>query len=158
MTDKLEEVVEDFLKDIAVTPNVTTVKKIHAREGEYRDFPDSLDSRIVDALGELGIEKLYSHQAEAVRSALGGKNVVVVTPTASGKTLCYTIPVISQILKDPESRSLYIFPTKALSQDQYHEFYEISRKLGEKIKVFTYDGDTPQSARRAIRKRPTESR
>ncbi|GAH85654.1 unnamed protein product, partial [marine sediment metagenome] len=81
------------------------------------------------------------------------KNVVVVTPTASGKTLCYNLPVLDFILKDENSRALYMFPTKALSQDQLTELYQLVSALDEGIKTYTYDGDTPSSARKAIRKK-----
>jgi len=92
-----------------------------------------------------------------VRHALDGRNVVVTTPTASGKTLCYNLPILHTILQDPSSRALYLFPTKALAQDQLAELHglceEVERHSGEPIGVFTYDGDTPQDARRAIRSR-----
>ncbi|MBP6716552.1 MAG: DEAD/DEAH box helicase, partial [Acidobacteria bacterium] len=112
-----------------------------------------------------GIDQLYSHQAEAVDHAMHGRNVVIVTPTASGKTLCYNVPVLDAILKDPASRALYLFPTKALAQDQLAELHQMAEVIGAQsqaeaqaergehvqIGVFTYDGDTPQDARRAIR-------
>jgi len=104
-----------------------------------------------------GIAQLYSHQAEAIEHALAGRNVVVTTPTASGKTLCYNAPVISRVLQDPSARALYLFPTKALAQDQLAELHELTQEINRAaevaIGVFTYDGDTPQDARRAIRTR-----
>ena len=108
-------------------------------------------------LRERGIEQLYTHQAAAVAHALAGRNVVITTPTASGKTLCYNAPVLSAILRDASTRALYLFPTKALAQDQLAELHELSNQLSQRteqeIGVFTYDGDTPQDARRAIRGR-----
>jgi DEAD/DEAH box helicase domain-containing protein len=104
-----------------------------------------------EALTRRGIERPYSHQAKAVDAALSGKNVVTVTPTASGKTLCYNIPVLDAILKDDASRALYIFPTKALSQDQLAGLYGLIQEAGAPVKTFTYDGDTPQSARTKLR-------
>ena len=116
-----------------------------------------MDERLRDVLRDRGIEQLYTHQAAAVGHALAGRHVVVTTPTASGKTLCYNAPVLSTILRDPSARALYLFPTKALAQDQLAELHELSNRLsrpGElEIGVFTYDGDTPQDARRAIRGR-----
>jgi len=93
------------------------------------------------------------HQAEAFRLAAEGGNVVVVTPTASGKTLCYNLPVLNELLKDPDARAMYLFPTKALAEDQLHEFQEMVDAMGSGIRAFTYDGDTPQDARKAIRER-----
>ena len=86
-------------------------------------FPEALDARLKDVLRRRGIERLYSHQAEAVEAVLAGRNVVVVTPTASGKTLCYNLPVLQTLLGDPEARALYLFPTKALAQDQLDELH-----------------------------------
>ena len=82
-----------------------------------------------------------------------GRNVVVVTPTASGKTLCYNLPVLNRLLGDPDARAMYLFPTKALAEDQLHEFHRAVEEMGADIRAFTYDGDTPQDARKAIRQR-----
>jgi DEAD/DEAH box helicase domain-containing protein len=110
-----------------------------------------------DVLSARGIDRLYTHQAAAITHALAGRNVVVTTPTASGKTLCYNAPVLNAILSDPSARALYLFPTKALAQDQLVELHGISDQLTQSasldVGVFTYDGDTPQDARRAVRGR-----
>jgi DEAD/DEAH box helicase domain-containing protein len=100
-----------------------------------------------------GIEQLYSHQATAAEIAHSGKNVVVVTPTASGKTICYNLPVLNAVLENPDTRALYLFPTKALAQDQLAELHDLAGRLEDRFGVFTYDGDTPSDARRAIRER-----
>ena len=100
-----------------------------------------------------GFEGLYTPPARGLRAVAAGKDVVVVTPTASGKTLCYNLPVLDRILKDPDARALYLFPTKALSQDQLAELHATIEALGADIGTFTYDGDTPQDARKAIRAR-----
>jgi DEAD/DEAH box helicase domain-containing protein len=117
----------------------------------------SVDARLRVALGARGVTQLYTHQAASIELALAGRNVVVTTPTASGKTLCYNAPVLSRALADPASRALYLFPTKALAQDQLAELHELTGELnrasGTDLSVFTYDGDTPQDARRAIRAR-----
>jgi DEAD/DEAH box helicase domain-containing protein len=108
--------------------------------------------RVQDALRARGIENLYSHQARAWELVEQGKNVVVVTPTASGKTLCYNLPALQSLIERPEARILYLFPTKALAQDQLSELEALAKSLPE-MRMFTYDGDTPQDARRSIRSR-----
>jgi len=130
---------------------ITAWKVTPARAGSLVDFPPSVDPRLVGVLKERGIERLFTHQAEAVEAAARGDNFVVVTPTASGKTLCYNIPVLSSLLENPESRAIYLFPTKALSQDQLDELHGLITALDVDIKTYTYDGDTPVSARKAIR-------
>ncbi len=136
---------------------VTAVRAIPARAAVHAPWPDAIDPRLRAALEARGVAELYSHQAAALDHALAGRNVVVTTPTASGKTLCYNAPVLSRILQDPSTRALYLFPTKALAQDQLAELHELSEHInhaaGVEIGVFTYDGDTPQDARRAIRTR-----
>lgn len=97
------------------------------------------------------MHQLYRHQAHAIREVLAGRDVVVVTPTASGKTMCYNLPVLSAILQNDDARALYIFPTKALSADQVSELYELIEAMGVDIKTYTYDGDTPGAARKAVR-------
>ena len=122
-----------------------------AQPPEFSIFPEQLDPRLLEALKSRGIHKLYTHQAAAIHAVLTGNHTVVVTPTASGKTLCYNLPVLDAVLENPENRALYLFPTKALSQDQVAELHELIQVLGVDIKTFTFDGDTPVSARRAIR-------
>jgi DEAD/DEAH box helicase domain-containing protein len=134
---------------------VTATRRLPAVTATYAAFPEQTDPRLRTALAARGIEQLYTHQAEAFEYALAGRNVVTITPTASGKTLCYNAPVLDAILKDPSSRALYLFPTKALAQDQLAELHalaELAMQHGApEIGVFTYDGDTPSDARRAIR-------
>ncbi len=141
----------------ALDPHVTAVRKLPALEAAYAPFPDGLDARLVQALAARGIDRLYTHQADAIDHALAGRHVVVVTPTASGKTLCYNAPVLHRILEDPSARALYLFPTKALAQDQLAELHQMAALVAgegaDPVGVFTYDGDTPQDARRAIRTR-----
>jgi DEAD/DEAH box helicase domain-containing protein len=143
----------------ADTPDlrVTAVRHIPALPAEYAPFPDVLDPRLVRALQARGISQLYTHQARAITHALAGRHVVVTTPTASGKTLCYNAPVLDAVLQDGSSRALYLFPTKALAQDQLAELQRLAGALQSPFEggvgVFTYDGDTPQDARRAIRAR-----
>jgi DEAD/DEAH box helicase domain-containing protein len=126
-------------------------KKLPPVSAQYAPFPPALDPKLVEILKARGIEQPYTHQAEAVQLALENKNLVVVTPTASGKTLCYNLPVLQSLIDEPETRALYLFPTKALSRDQMNEVHDVSTQLERDIKVYTFDGDTPASARRAIR-------
>ena len=150
---RLPSVLDDFIREEKQRGNITTVKIKEPEPATYGDWPALLDSSIVEALQSRGVERLYSHQAQAIESALSGQDTVVVTPTASGKTLCYNLPVLQSVLEDRASRALYMFPTKALAQDQLAELMELDKKVGSDIGVFTYDGDTPSDARRAVRSR-----
>ena len=155
-------------------PHVTTVRRLAPAAAQYLPFPEGMNARLQRALHARGIDQLYTHQAQAIGHALAGRHVVTVTPTASGKTLCYNLPVLDAILKNPSTRALYLFPTKALAQDQLAELQQLSDLLDEhhaepgtrnpgtseprnpgttSVGVFTYDGDTPADARRAIRGR-----
>ncbi len=112
-----------------------------------------LTSGIQRALGARGIERLYSHQARAIQAALAGRHVVVATPTASGKSLCFHLPVLQALAEDPNARALYLFPTKALARDQEAAFRELMAATGVEAGAVVYDGDTPGDARRAARER-----
>ena len=159
LTAALERLAPGRSPDRPDTPElrVTAVRRLPSAAGDYTPFPDAVDDRLRDALDARGIRQLYTHQAAAIEHALGGRSVVITTPTASGKTLCYNVPVLNAILQDVSSRALYLFPTKALAQDQLAELQglceAIGHRSGDQIGVFTYDGDTPQDARRAIRTR-----
>ncbi|HOX26570.1 MAG TPA: DEAD/DEAH box helicase [Candidatus Krumholzibacteria bacterium] len=147
----LAQLLSRLRADPAFLRNVTRWEVIPPAPARHGDWPAALDPRLVAAMRARGCERLYSHQAAAVDQILAGRSVVVETPTASGKTLCYNLPVFDALLKNPETRALYLFPTKALSQDQMHEALEVVRALGVDLKVHTFDGDTPENARRAIR-------
>lgn len=142
---------EEWMRDPA-SP-VRSIRHQPAREGAYAEVPGDIQPLLRKALEERGIRRLYCHQAEAYQHISQGKNVVVVTPTASGKTLCYNLPVLNRLLADPGARAMYLFPTKALAEDQLHEFNSIVEAMGSGIRAFTYDGDTPQDARKQIRER-----
>src|SRR5437016_14228851 len=131
--------------------DVTLDHVIPAREAEYAPLPAGLGPELVAALEGRGIRRLYSHQAEAYAHVRSGRNLVVVTPTASGKTLCYNLPVLQGLMERPDSRALYLFPTKALAQDQLAELGALSSRLPIDVKVAVYDGDTPPGQRTAIR-------
>ena len=132
--------------------NVRALREIPASEGHYAAFPAWMHASIRLVLEKRGIFELYSHQAQAAELVRSGRDIVLVTPTASGKTLCYNLPVLQRIMEEPETRALYLFPTKALAQDQMHEINSLIRDLKADIRAFTYDGDTPDDARQAIRK------
>lgn len=121
-----------------------------AREGRYAPLPAALPPALGDALRGRGIERLYSHQAEAWEAAQAGENLVVVTPTASGKSLCYTLPVAAAAMRQ-QAKALFLFPTKALAQDQVAELLELNRAGNLGLRCHTFDGDTPGDARQAIR-------
>ncbi len=147
----VKAIIEELEQDYTIRPYLTALEYIPAQDARLADFPDWLYQGLINQLKKEGINKLYSHQASALQAIQEGKNIVVVTPTASGKTLCYNLPVLDRIIKEPESRAIYIFPTKALAQDQLGELYRLVEALDKPINTFTYDGDTPVSARSAIR-------
>jgi len=158
----LQSVLDRFSGGMAERPDVpdgwvTAMRRLPARPAQFAAFPQQIDDRLRDVLSARGIAEVYTHQAAAIEHVLAGRNVVVTTPTASGKTLCYNAPVLSATLRDPSTRALYLFPTKALAQDQLAQLHDLSdalaRRTDVEIGVFTYDGDTPQDARRAIRGR-----
>ena len=134
---------------------VTAWRRFPAEPAQFADYPDAVDDRLRAALAAGGIARPYVHQAEAMAHALEGRHVVTITPTASGKTLCYNAPALSAILRDPATRALYLFPTKALAQDQLAELLTLTGRLEEHMSIgaCTYDGDTPQDARRVVRGR-----
>lgn len=147
----LTQLLEWMRSDPAFNANVTCWREIPARPARCAPFPDRLNPALVEAYRRRGVYELYTHQREALDAAMAGEDVVVVTPTASGKTLCYNLPVLNAILEDETARALYLFPTKALSADQVSELYEVVEEAGIPVKTYTYDGDTPVAARKAIR-------
>ncbi len=145
------EYIEQLKNNPYFMANVTSWRVTPARPARYCAFPETLAPGIVDALRRRGINRPYVHQVQAIEAAVAGHDLVVVTPTASGKTLCYNVPVLNAILKDESARALYLFPTKALSSDQAAELYALIEEMDCPIKAYTYDGDTPAAARTAIR-------
>ena len=123
---------------------------IPASAGVYCDFPQALDARLCQALAQRGIGQLYSHQLKAWDYITAGRHTVVVTPTASGKTLCYNLPVLQAAINE-QAKALYLFPTKALAQDQVAELLELNTAGNLGVRAFTFDGDTPADARQAVR-------
>jgi DEAD/DEAH box helicase domain-containing protein len=148
----LGEILDDLLTSPSTGACITATRYFPARAAVTAPFPASLDPRLVEALRDRGIPELYVHQARAYATVEQGGHCVVVTPTASGKTLCYNLPVLQALIAQPDARALYLFPTKALAQDQLAELEQLAKSLPE-MRMFTYDGDTPQDARRAVRAR-----
>jgi DEAD/DEAH box helicase domain-containing protein len=146
-----ETVLDRLLDEPSLARGVIHHEVLPAREAQTVPFPAWLDPRIVHGLEERGIASLYSHQAEAIEAVHAGEDVVVVTPTASGKTLCYALPVLQALAEDPSARALFLFPTKALGQDQVAEFAQLAQAADLRVAAATYDGDTPAPIRSAIR-------
>ena len=151
----IDQIIDVLQRDEKFLSCVTRWEKIPAQEARFRDFPESIDPRLAAAFYKHGIKQLYTHQEQSIKNILNKKNTVIVTPTASGKTLCYNIPVLNEILKNEAARALYLFPTKALAQDQLVELQRVVDLLEDSIsfdiKTYTFDGDTPQTARKSIR-------
>lgn len=147
----VRQLIGKLQNDPAFMDCVTAWKTLPAQEGRYEDLPEGVDPRIAAVLRARGIHRLYTHQAASFRAAREKRDFVVVTPTASGKTLCYNLPVLTSILQNPDARALYLFPTKALSADQAAELYALVEALDVDIKAYTYDGDTQGAARKAVR-------
>jgi DEAD/DEAH box helicase domain-containing protein len=148
----VEAILEKLRRDGGVAGNLVAEHVVPAAEAEWAPFPAALDPSVVAAFRARGIERLYSHQAAAVGAALAGRDFVVTTPTASGKTLCYNAPVLHEaVVSQRASKALYLFPTKALSQDQVAELARVIESGGFGLHAATYDGDTPPSIRRTLR-------
>jgi len=154
LTQKAESV-EEWLDLLRSRPelmeNVTFWHTQPAKPARAVELPSNVHPKLVQALQCKGISNLYTHQASSFQAVQDGRHVVTVTPTASGKTLCYNLPVLQTLLEDDSARALYLFPTKALAQDQVAELQELADLMEVDIKTHTYDGDTPPTVRQAIR-------
>ncbi|MGO4544812.1 DEAD/DEAH box helicase [Paenibacillus sp. 2TAB23] len=146
-----KKTLSEMIQELRGNENIINWTEIEPQEAKAKSIPESVDSRIRSALAKRGIEQLYTHQYTAYETIRKGENIVAVTPTASGKTLCYNLPVLQAIAEDDSSRALYLFPTKALAQDQKSELNEIISEMGIDIKSFTYDGDTAPAIRTIVR-------
>ena len=145
------ETLDRLLVDPAITASVVAHRVLPARPAETRPFPDWLHERLRAGLRARGFGDLYRHQAEAIDALHAGSDVIVVTPTASGKSLCYNLPVLQSVAEDPSARALYLFPTKALSQDQTAELRDLAAAARLELAAAVYDGDTPAPVRSSIR-------
>ena len=149
----IERIVDDLVDAPYTGRCVTHHVTLPGQDARFEEFPDWVASDLRAALESNGIHALYRHQRLAADAVRRGEDTVIVTPTASGKTLCYNLPVLQSVLEEPETRAFYLFPTKALSQDQVSGLQEVIDALGVPVRTFTYDGDTPADARTAIRTR-----
>ena len=155
----LSALLNTWQTDPSIASNIAAWRTFPARPAQFEPFPDDLHSALVDALRAHGIRALYTHQATAWKRARAGQHPVIVTGTASGKTLCYNLPVLDRLLRHPQARALYLFPTKALAQDQKDTLSQLITaniqspisNIHSDIRVATYDGDTPSEARPRIR-------
>ena len=145
------ETLDRLLAEPRIQDALVEHRVLPAREAQVAPFPDWLDKRLVRGLHAQGIEMLYTHQRDALDALHDGRDMVVVTPTASGKTLCYGLPVLQAVADDPAARALFLFPTKALSQDQLAAFRELSAQSDMNVQAGVYDGDTPGPIRTNIR-------
>ncbi|MBW2525822.1 MAG: DEAD/DEAH box helicase [Deltaproteobacteria bacterium] len=144
-------VVGRWLASPALVRCWTLERQLEASAGSYRDLPAELDPALRRALESRGIERLYAHQREAIDLARSGQHVVIATPTASGKSLCFHLPVLDALTRDREAKALFMYPTKALSRDQEASLHELCDAAGLGVGATVYDGDTPPDARRAAR-------
>jgi DEAD/DEAH box helicase domain-containing protein len=144
----------DFLKRRVLGRAMVHHEMIPARPPQLAEALNHLPPVVSNILNAADISALYTHQAEGIEQVLAGRNVVIATPTASGKTLVYNIPVLTTLLQDRRSHALYLFPLKALEQDQYDELYTLMTNLGSGLSVAIYDGDTPSHRRKTIRAHP----
>ncbi|KPB06620.1 DEAD/DEAH box helicase [Bacillus sp. CHD6a] len=146
------EVIDWMKSEESIAKNIVHWETVPPKEAQTVPFPAQIDERLLKSLTERGINSLYTHQAAAFKAAINKKHFVAVTPTASGKTLCYNLPVLQKIVQNHDARALYLFPTKALAQDQKSELNEIITQMGVPINSYTYDGDTAPTIRQKIRK------
>src|SRR6187551_2011194 len=147
----VDDTIGALLGDPAIARLITARRVMEPQPPRYAPWPEDLDPRLVDALRGRGFEALYTHQAAAIESVRPRRNVCVVTPTASGKTLCYNLPVIDAVARDETARALYLFPTKALAADQLVELRALAEAADIPLKTHTYDGDTPTAIRSVVR-------
>jgi DEAD/DEAH box helicase domain-containing protein len=151
MVTHLRDILDELRTTGDVVTHATAWRLLPPREARYGPTPEALHPAAVALLARQGIERLYSHQSQAVAAALAGHSVAVCTPTASGKSLCYHLPVLDALLRDEASCALYLFPTKALGHDQLHTLATWTDDLGLPGVVQAYDGDTPSGRRARIR-------
>ncbi|HNO31554.1 MAG TPA: DEAD/DEAH box helicase, partial [Anaerolineales bacterium] len=147
----LSRLLNFWKQDPDIAPNIFAWRTTPARAAQTHPFPADLPDPLRAALSSRGISLLYSHQLAAWNHACAGRNLILATGTASGKTLAYNLPVLAKMIEDPQARALYLFPTKALAQDQYANLESFQSKIID-LKPSIYDGDTPQKDRPSIRK------
>lgn len=155
-SDQIRQLLQKWQSDISLRDNLAYQHRLPAAQADWVDFPADLDPRLAAGLSQSGVSRLFSHQLEAWSAIQRGKNVVITTGTASGKTLAYNLPILNRFLLDENACVLYLYPTKALAQDQEHNLRNLLQTVETRknlIRVLgLYDGDTPQEKRRTIRK------
>lgn len=149
----LDAVLRGWRRDAGFRRSLLLDEVLPSREGRYAALPEALAPSLAEALRRRGVERLYDHQARAFELTKAGRHLVVATPTASGKSLCYNLPVLDLLAREPDARALYLFPTKALSRDQEESLRGLMKDAKLDHGAITYDGDTPGDARRAARER-----
>ncbi len=149
----VDSVLGRWLASSWVKPCFTADETLAASAGAYAPIPVSLAPEVVHAIRARDVDRLYAHQRRAIEAARAGRHVVVATPTASGKSLCFHVPVLQALREEPSARALYLFPTKALARDQEAGLREMMSAAGLATGAIVYDGDTPGDARRAARER-----
>ena len=147
----LEIVLNELRINRGFMSQVVAWEKLPARRATYGAPIEGIDPRLLAGLKERGIGKFYNHQNEAISAIIKGENAVISTATASGKSLCYSVPVLNHLLEDATARAIYLFPTKALAHDQLAETKALIDEVNLPINVNSYDGDTPDSKRLTIR-------
>lgn len=148
----LQDIIQGLKIDDSIKENIIHWQTIDEKPAKNSDMPEDIHPLLKQSMEKRGISQLYTHQRTAYETASKGRSFVAVTPTASGKTLCYNLPVLQGIVEDETSRALYLFPTKALAQDQKSEINEFIQEAGLNINSYTYDGDTPANIRQKVRK------
>ena len=148
----INDILIEWKQDPVMRERIVHWHTIDEKEATLCDFPTDLHPSIQQALKERGINQLYSHQRQAYDTARSGHSFTAITPTASGKSLCYHLPVLQSIVEDPSSRALYLFPTKALAQDQKSDLNLLIEQMNQDILSYTYDGDTSPAIRTKVRK------
>lgn len=148
----LQDIIKNLKENNVTSDNIVFWHTIEEKEAKTVPLPSDLHSLLKHSMEKRGISRLYTHQSSAFHTIMNGESIVAVTPTASGKTLCYNLPVLQTIMNNPDARALYMFPTKALAQDQKSELNELIQDGELNLNCYTYDGDTPSNIRQRVRK------
>ena len=143
--------IDMFKNDVRYRENIAHIETIPAKKASFKKV-DNLDEKIIDYLDSKDV-KLYKHQADTYEAIKNGENVIITTPTASGKTLAFNLPIMETMIDDSKATALYIYPAKALSNDQLHVLENLEEQLDISIKPRTYDGDTPRDDKKGIREK-----
>ena len=154
MTTKIKTILNRWRSQSNIAENVVEWRVLAPKPADEHPFPEQLSPHLASLVRSQGIPSLYQHQALAYKKIMDGENIAVVSGTASGKTLAYNLPVIDSLLKQPEGKALYLFPTKALAQDQLSNLRKILSQLrnANTLRADIYDGDTPQHIRSTLRR------